>query len=149
MTSGFSFRSTYYSRKSDNVRDRLSVKYHGIRFIFHIMGHGGKFDIASFSSSLGSGIALTAISAFVTEFLLRHCIPEKSFYRKKRMEVIRIEEEEAWRTSRASSGERMDVYDKAKPISSVSLDQQRTNKLVSDFGVTRTFDKDGVVTVIL
>eukprot|EP00495_Collosphaeridae_sp_1-RS-2012_P008785 TRINITY_DN8784_c0_g1_i1.p1 TRINITY_DN8784_c0_g1~~TRINITY_DN8784_c0_g1_i1.p1 ORF type:complete len:114 (+),score=26.87 TRINITY_DN8784_c0_g1_i1:60-401(+) len=76
--------------------DRLLIKYHGIRFRFSIQGYAGKWDLGTFSSTLGSGIALTAISVVITEFFLKHCIPEREFYTSKRIEVVTLEEEEEW-----------------------------------------------------
>jgi len=96
VSSGFNFRKAYFSLNSNGTTDRLLVKYHGIRMKFTVTGEGGKFDVGAFTTTLGSGIALTAISIFVTEFLLRHCIPERSFYTGKRMQVVSIEEEEEW-----------------------------------------------------
>jgi len=96
VSSGFNFRKTYYSRNSELVIDRLLVKYHGIRFRFSIQGYGGKFQLGAFSSTLGSGIALTAIAAVITELFLRYCISERSFYTKRRMEVVSLKEEEEW-----------------------------------------------------
>lgn len=85
----------YYSKDDDKKVERLLVKYHGIRFSFNIQGYGGKWDIRAFSNTLGSGIALTAIAAAVTEILLRHCISERAFYTKKRRELVKIEEKVA------------------------------------------------------
>jgi len=96
VSSGFNFRKAYYSLNVNKTTDRLLVKYHGIKIRFHVLGQGGKFDAKAFSTTLGSGIALTAISALVTEFLLRHCIKERSFYTSKRMQIVSIKEEEAW-----------------------------------------------------
>jgi len=109
VSTGFNFRKAYYSLNENKTTDRLLVKYHGIRIRFNVLGQGGKFDLLAFSTTLGSGIALTAISAFVTEFLLRHCIPERSFYTSKRLHVVTRKEEESW--ARASRGESIDNRD--------------------------------------
>jgi len=100
VSTGFNFRSIFYSLDEDQHADRYLVKYHGIRFRFSIQGYAGKWDLGTFSSTLGSGIALTAISVVITEFFLKHCIPERAFYTSKRIEVVTLEEEENWvRTS--------------------------------------------------
>jgi len=100
VSSGYNFRKAYYSLNANGTTDRLLVKYHGIRIRFSILGQGGQFDMGAFSTTLGSGIALTAISAFITEFLLRHCITERKFYTDKRMEIVTMEQEEEDRVRR-------------------------------------------------
>jgi len=96
VSSGFNFRKVYFSRDSNGTAERLLVKYHGIRMRFSVTGQGGKFNAGAFTMTLGSGIALTAISKFISELLLRHCIPERSFYSMKRMQIVSIEEEKEW-----------------------------------------------------
>jgi len=97
VSRGFNFKKLYYSRNNQqSAVDRLMVNYYGIRFRFSIQGNGGKFDLGTFSTTLGSGIALTAISVVITEMLLRHCIAERSFYTERRMELVTLEEEEDW-----------------------------------------------------
>lgn len=97
VSRGFNFKKLYYSRNNrESAVDRLLVTYYGIRFRFSIQGNGGKFDLGAFSTTLGSGIALTAISVVITEMLLRHCIPERTFYTERRTELVTLEEEEDW-----------------------------------------------------
>jgi len=96
ISKGFNFRSKFYSLDEGQHADRFLVKYHGIRFRFSIRGYGGKWDPWTFSRTLGSGIALTAISVGITEFFLKHCIPERAFYTSKRIEVVTVTEEKKW-----------------------------------------------------
>jgi len=118
---GFNFRKLFYSVNSQHETDRLLVKFIGIRFSFNIQGYGGRFDLGTFSSTLGSGIALAAIATAITELLLRHCISERSFYTKRRTEVVSLEEEEQWvRESEAGLGSSSDSSDKSPKSSSVS-----------------------------
>jgi len=95
---GFNFRRVFYSRVINGTTEdnRLLVKYHGIRFRFNILGEGGKFAMEALSTTLGAGIALTAIAAVIAELFLKHCIPERFFYEKKRKEVISQSQEKLW-----------------------------------------------------
>jgi len=97
VSRGFHFKKLYYSSNNQqSAVDRLLVNYHGIRFRFNIQGNGGKFDFMTFTVTLGSGMALTAVSAVIAEVLLRHCIPERSFYMERRMELVTLEQEKSW-----------------------------------------------------
>lgn len=110
VSTGFNFREVYYQTNySTFTGGRLLVKYFGIRMEFNIVGSGGKWDISSFSSTLGSGIALTAISSVIAEILLRYFTPTKKFYKKRRLEVVTIEQETEWRSSRAKTVELTDM----------------------------------------
>jgi len=96
VSSGYNFRQAFYSLNDNQSMDRLLVKYHGVRIKFNVVGQGRRFDGAAFTKTLGSGIALTAIATLITEFILRRCIPERSFYNSKREEVITVEQTKEW-----------------------------------------------------
>lgn len=105
VSSGYNFRKAYYSLTSNWSTDRLLVKYHGIRIRFLILGEGGKFDWGAFSTTLGSGIALTALATVFTEFLLKNCIQGRSFYAGRRCEEVSVEEREQWQRRDSRQGE--------------------------------------------
>jgi len=99
VSKGFNFRQAFYVM-SDPLEGwstkRVLVKYYGIRFKFNIQGHGGKWSPTQFTTTLGSGIALTAFSTMFAEILLRHCVRNKNFYRRKRLTCVSLAEEKSW-----------------------------------------------------
>jgi len=96
VSTGFNFRNVFFSFDEGDEVARLLKKFHGIRFRFNIQGYGGKWDLGAFSTTLGSGIALTAIAGVITEIFLRHCVSRRKFYATRRIEVVDMNQEEEW-----------------------------------------------------
>ncbi|XP_037056762.1 P2X purinoceptor 5 isoform X3 [Peromyscus leucopus] len=95
ISSGYNFRFARYYRDDNGVEFRDLMKAYGIRFDVIVNGKAGKFSIIPTVINIGSGLALMGAGAFFCDLVLIYLIRKSEFYRDKKFEKVRGQEEEA------------------------------------------------------
>jgi len=146
VSKGFNYRRAFYVMENpDGIgksTTRDLVKYYGLRFRFNIQGSGGKWSWIEFTTTLGSGIALTALSSTITELLLKYCIGKRKFYRSKRLTCVSLEEEQGWiRANKKNIVETVDKLDLLQSETDVSMVEIVTAKNDSDQKISEMVER--------
>lgn len=81
ISPGFNFRTTTYNGE---MEERILMKRWGIRIIFALDGHAGKFDIWATLLTFGAGIGFFSIATVVCDYLLSLWQDDKGLYDKEK-----------------------------------------------------------------
>jgi len=85
ISPGFNYRSVYYS---DEFGSRDLWKKYGVRIIFVIDGHGGKFDWIQTAVTIGAGIGFFGIATLITDLVMDSFVDKADKYSGMKYEDI-------------------------------------------------------------
>jgi len=74
---GFNYRWVSYSAVQEGagaeLQERTLYKVLGVRLVFRLTGHAGKFSFVPLLISLGAGMGLISIATLICDFILQYC----------------------------------------------------------------------------
>jgi len=92
LSSGYNFRSPAYDYDHvSNINSsvaRILKKYMGLRILFVLEAHAGKFDLSTLTITLGSGLALLGLATIGTDCFMTYVIKYHEKYDKGRASYL-------------------------------------------------------------
>jgi len=90
---GFNFREAVYFGMNA-TSERIYTKWYGVRFLFHIIGSGGRFDVFTCLITVGSAIAFFGIAGIITDFILQYLHPRKEMFDEAKRDKVDLGKED-------------------------------------------------------
>eukprot|EP01062_Namystynia_karyoxenos_P025344 TRINITY_DN1995_c0_g1_i1.p1 TRINITY_DN1995_c0_g1~~TRINITY_DN1995_c0_g1_i1.p1 ORF type:complete len:377 (+),score=119.04 TRINITY_DN1995_c0_g1_i1:113-1243(+) len=94
VSSGYNFREVVYSGDPGHVTtQRLLRKKAGVVIQVTLVGQGGKFDIVSLLTRIGSGLALLGIASILADMCILYIHRAREYYTNKKFFVVEDHDE--------------------------------------------------------